>query len=86
MFNKTGEVAAAFEKHMEVYGGLDICINCAGITTPILFHVDKTDGSNSWRQAINVNLVGVIDCTHRAVCLSFTLQIYILFMGEYFID
>ncbi|KAK1439921.1 hypothetical protein QVD17_05746 [Tagetes erecta] len=62
-----GEVAAAFEKHMEVYGGLDICINCAGITTPILFHMDKTDGSNSWRQAIDVNLVAVVDCTHRAI-------------------
>ncbi|KAL8238271.1 hypothetical protein R6Q59_019352 [Mikania micrantha] len=62
-----GEVAAAFEKHMEVYGGLDICINSAGITTSILFHKDQTDGSNSWRQAINVNLVAVIDCTHRAI-------------------
>ncbi|KAI3809839.1 hypothetical protein L1987_19439 [Smallanthus sonchifolius] len=62
-----GEVAAAFEKHMEVYGGLDICINCAGITTSILFHNDQTDGAKSWRQAINVNLVAVIDCTHRAI-------------------
>ncbi|KAI3675295.1 hypothetical protein L1987_84884 [Smallanthus sonchifolius] len=62
-----GEVAAAFEKHVQVFGGLDICINCAGITTPILFHKDQTDGSNSWRQAIDVNLVAVIDCTHRAI-------------------
>ncbi|KAK9056670.1 hypothetical protein SSX86_024032 [Deinandra increscens subsp. villosa] len=61
------EVAAAFEKHMKVYGGLDICINCAGITTRIPFHEDQTDGSNSWRQTINVNLVAVIDCTHRAI-------------------
>ncbi|XP_071726187.1 uncharacterized protein [Rutidosis leptorrhynchoides] len=62
-----GEVAAAFEKHVEVYGGLDICINCAGIATSVPFFKDQTDGSRSWRHAINVNLVAVIDCTHRAI-------------------
>ncbi|KAM0060961.1 putative 15-hydroxyprostaglandin dehydrogenase (NAD(+)) [Helianthus debilis subsp. tardiflorus] len=62
-----GEVAAAFEKHLEVYGGLDICINCAAIVTPILFQEDKTDGSNSWRKAIDVNLAAVVACTHRAI-------------------
>lgn len=62
-----GEVASAFEKHVEVYGGLDICINCAGIATSIPFDEDQTDGSHSWRHAINVNLLGVIDCTHRAI-------------------
>ncbi|KAI3769872.1 hypothetical protein L6452_00986 [Arctium lappa] len=62
-----GEIAAAFEKHLEVYGGLDICINCAGISTPVVFQKDQTDGSHSWRHAIDVNLVAVIDCTHRAI-------------------
>ncbi|XP_076956313.1 uncharacterized protein LOC143631425 [Bidens hawaiensis] len=62
-----GQVAAAFDKHMQVYGGLDICINSAGIVTPILFAKDQTDGSNSWRHAVNVNLLGVIACTHRAI-------------------
>ncbi|PWA79250.1 Alcohol dehydrogenase, C-terminal [Artemisia annua] len=61
------QVAAAFEKHVEVYGGLDICINSAGILSFVPFHMDETDGSRSWRHAINVNLVGVIDCTHRAI-------------------
>nr|XP_043621193.1 probable quinone oxidoreductase [Erigeron canadensis] len=62
-----GEVAAAFEKHLETYGGLDICINCAGIVTSVPFQQDQTDGTRSWRHAINVNLVAVIDCTHRAI-------------------
>ncbi|KVI10765.1 Alcohol dehydrogenase, C-terminal [Cynara cardunculus var. scolymus] len=62
-----GEIAAAFENHLEVYGGLDICINCAGISTPAVFQKDQTDGSRTWRHAIDVNLVAVIDCTHRAI-------------------
>ncbi|XP_073270357.1 uncharacterized protein [Primulina huaijiensis] len=61
------EIAAAFEKHVETYGGLDICINCAGIATPISFYTDETDGSKSWRRAIDVNLIGVIDCTRLAI-------------------
>ncbi|KAK0582628.1 hypothetical protein LWI29_027825 [Acer saccharum] len=28
---KTRDIAAAFDKHVATYGGLDICINCAGI-------------------------------------------------------
>ncbi|KAL7593240.1 hypothetical protein Lser_V15G34500 [Lactuca serriola] len=62
-----GEVAAAFEKHVEVYGGLDICINCADIETSVPFYEDETNGSKSWRHAVNVNLVAVIDCTHKAI-------------------
>ncbi|KAI3753153.1 hypothetical protein L2E82_25199 [Cichorium intybus] len=62
-----GEVNAAFEKHLEVYGGLDICINCADIATFVPFQKDQTDGSQTWRHAMNVNLVAVIDCTHRSI-------------------
>ncbi|CAI9294616.1 unnamed protein product [Lactuca saligna] len=65
--SKQGEVAAAFEKHVEVYGGLDICINCADIETSVPFHEDQTDGSKTWRHAVDVNLVAVIDCTHKAI-------------------
>lgn len=65
--SNTREVAAAFEKHISTYGGLDICINCAGISNPIPFHKDQTDGTRSWRHAVNVNLLAVIDCTHRAI-------------------
>ncbi|KAL4585989.1 hypothetical protein LXL04_010618 [Taraxacum kok-saghyz] len=59
-----GQVAAAFKKHMDVYGSLDICINCAGISNFVPFHEDQTDG---WTHAINMNLLAVIDCTYRAI-------------------
>ncbi|KAG8368364.1 hypothetical protein BUALT_Bualt15G0037800 [Buddleja alternifolia] len=61
------ELAAAFKKHAETYGGLDICINCAGISTAIPFYNDQTDGSRSWRHAVNVNFVAVIDSTRLAI-------------------
>lgn len=61
------DVVNAFEKHVATYGGLDICINCAGIATPVPFHKDQTDGTRFWRHALNVNLVAVIDCTRLAV-------------------
>uniref|UniRef100_A0A5B7BUR3 Putative zinc-binding alcohol dehydrogenase domain-containing protein 2 n=1 Tax=Davidia involucrata TaxID=16924 RepID=A0A5B7BUR3_DAVIN len=63
----TRELTAAFKKHLETYGGLDICINCAGITNPVPFHKDQTDGSGSWRHTVNVNLIAVIDCTRLAI-------------------
>ncbi|KAJ8572359.1 hypothetical protein K7X08_008870 [Anisodus acutangulus] len=62
-----GELKAAFEKHFVTYGGLDICINSAGIGDIIPFRNDRTDGSKSWRHTVNVNLVGVIDSTHLTV-------------------
>ena len=67
-------MAAAFEKHVETYGGLDICINSAGIGNPVPFYKDQTDGASSWRKVLDVNLVAVVDCTRIAVCFStFTL-------------
>ncbi|XP_010269209.1 PREDICTED: probable quinone oxidoreductase [Nelumbo nucifera] len=70
----TRETAAAFEKHLETYGGLDICINSAGISNPLPFHKDKTDGTGSWRHTIHVNLIGVIDCTRLAIQTMQTAQ------------
>ncbi|WOK93988.1 zinc-binding alcohol dehydrogenase domain-containing protein 2 isoform X2 [Canna indica] len=61
------DLDAAFEKHLEQYGGLDICINNAGIGNSILFHKDTTDGSDTWRRTINVNLTAVVDCTRIAI-------------------
>ncbi|KAG8368351.1 hypothetical protein BUALT_Bualt15G0036500 [Buddleja alternifolia] len=61
------ELDAAFKKHAETYGGLDICINSAGISTAIPFYKDQTDGSRSWRHAVNVNFVAVIDSTRLAI-------------------
>jgi NAD(P)-dependent dehydrogenase (short-subunit alcohol dehydrogenase family) len=54
------------------YGGLDICINCAGIANQTLVYDDISDGIRTWRHAINVNLVAVIDGTRIAVSLSLT--------------
>jgi NAD(P)-dependent dehydrogenase (short-subunit alcohol dehydrogenase family) len=56
-------LAAAFARHQEVFGKLDICINNAGIvggTQP--FHE-----SDTWRNVIGINLVGLIDGTSKAV-------------------
>ncbi|CDO97165.1 unnamed protein product [Coffea canephora] len=63
----SGDLAAAFEKHVTTYGGLDVCINSAGIANPVPFNKDQTDGSKSWKLTINVNLAAVIDCTHFAI-------------------
>lgn len=62
-----GELSSAFAKHVETYGGLDICINNAGIGTPVPFYEDQTDGSRTWRRTIDVNLIAVIDCTRLAI-------------------
>ncbi|KAM3220100.1 prostaglandin reductase-3 [Capsicum annuum] len=70
----TGELKAAFEKHFVTYGGLDICINSAGIGDIIPFRNDQTDGSKSWRRTINVNLIGVIDSTRLAIQAMQTAQ------------
>ncbi|KAA8536188.1 hypothetical protein F0562_028666 [Nyssa sinensis] len=63
----TSELTAAFKKHWATYGGLDICINCAGISNPVPFYKDQTDGSGSWKLTMNVNLIAVIDCTRLAI-------------------
>lgn len=62
-----GDIAAAFKKHLETYGGLDICINNAGIGTSVLFHKDESDGNSTWRRTVDVNLIAVIDCTRHAI-------------------
>ncbi|KAL5855604.1 hypothetical protein ACOSQ4_005406 [Xanthoceras sorbifolium] len=64
---KTRDIAAAFDKHVATYGGLDICVNSAGIGNPIPFHKDQTDGARSWRLTVDVNMIAVIDCTRTAI-------------------
>jgi len=49
------------------YRGLDICINSAGIGSPIPFYNDQTDGTRTWRHTVNVNFTAVIDSTRLAV-------------------
>ncbi|KAL1561044.1 15-hydroxyprostaglandin dehydrogenase (NAD(+)) [Salvia divinorum] len=64
--SNSNELAAAFRKHVETYGGLDICINCAGISNPLSFYEDQTDGFKSWRRAVDINFVAVIESTRLA--------------------
>ncbi|XVE66859.1 hypothetical protein DITRI_Ditri08aG0113800 [Diplodiscus trichospermus] len=68
------DINLAFEKHVATFGGLDICINSAGIGNPVPIYKDQTDGTKSWRHAINVNLIAVIDCTRLAIKTMQTLQ------------
>ncbi|WCJ17654.1 ARP protein (REF) [Euphorbia peplus] len=63
----TGDLAAAFDKHIATYRGLDICINSAGIGTDIPFYKDQSDGTRTWRRTLNVNLTAIIDCTRLAI-------------------
>jgi len=72
----TGDLAAAFEKHVSTYGGLDICIASAGIGNPIPFDKDPTDGTRSWRHTLNVNFIAVFDTTRLAVSLKFDLVLF----------
>ncbi|GMJ05602.1 hypothetical protein like AT1G49670 [Hibiscus trionum] len=68
------DINLAFEKHLATYGGLDICINNAGVGSPVLFTEDQTDGTKTWRRTIDVNLVAVIDCTRHAIKTMQALQ------------
>jgi NAD(P)-dependent dehydrogenase (short-subunit alcohol dehydrogenase family) len=54
---------------VDTFGGLDICINCAGFVNKSLVYEDKSDGISTWRHAVNVNLVAVIDGTRIAVSM-----------------
>lgn len=65
---KPEEVFSAFQKHEEVFGRLDICINSAGISERGQFIEDRSkDGSGAWHKVLDVNLIAVIDCTRLAV-------------------
>lgn len=66
--SKPGDIVSTFKQHKEFFGRLDICINSAGISERGNFTKDcSSNGTGSWRSVIDVNLVGVIDCTRLAV-------------------
>ncbi|CAA0282196.1 unnamed protein product [Arabidopsis thaliana] len=62
-----GDLLAAFDKHLATFGTVDICINNAGISTPLRFDKDDTDGSKSWKHTINVDLIAVVEGTQLAI-------------------
>lgn len=70
---------AAFDKHLATFGTLDICINNAGISTPLRFDKDDTDGSKSWKHTINVDLIAVIEGTQLAVSLTSVFIVSVLY-------
>ncbi|XP_042057565.1 prostaglandin reductase-3-like isoform X1 [Salvia splendens] len=65
--SNSNELAAAFRKHVETYGGLDLCINCAGIANPLSFYEDQTDGFKSWRRVVDINFVALVESTRLAI-------------------
>lgn len=62
--SNSSEIANAFDTHLRTYGGLDICINGAGIGSLVLFY---DDDSNAWRRSVDVNLTAIIECTRLAI-------------------
>lgn len=63
------DLAAAFARHQEVFGKLDICINNAGLLAVTPFYEDP-----NWKKMVDVNLTAVIDGTGKAVNLSLSLS------------
>lgn len=77
------DLQKAFGKHLATYGGLDICINSAGIGSKIVFHKDQTDGAQTWRRIIDVNLLAVMACTQLAVCIHMGLGFHHTFTMKF---
>ena len=59
--------AGQLEKH---WGGLDILINCAGISPS--FKMADQVGDDEWDSVLNVNLTGMFFCSRVAAPLMFT--------------
>ncbi|KAH7440639.1 hypothetical protein KP509_03G003500 [Ceratopteris richardii] len=64
-----GEIFSVFQKHQEMFGRLDICINSAGIgeKQKMLLDDHSDDGSGAWRRVLDVNLIALIDSTRLAI-------------------
>jgi NAD(P)-dependent dehydrogenase (short-subunit alcohol dehydrogenase family) len=59
------EVASMFETQREMFDGLDVLINCAGVAGPTA-GVEKIT-EQEWTRTIEVNLNGQFRCLHHAV-------------------
>jgi NAD(P)-dependent dehydrogenase (short-subunit alcohol dehydrogenase family) len=60
-----GEVFAAVETTMRVFGGLDVLINNAGVIEPIAMLTDVDP--DAWGQVIDINLKGVFNGIHAVL-------------------
>ena len=65
--SKEKEVGSMVGFTLEIFGTIDILVNCAGIYGPIGFVTDID--SEKWIKAININLCGTFLCT-KAVLLT----------------
>jgi len=62
--SKNAEVKGAVERLLAVWGGVDILVNCAGITRDMLFmKMEEED----WDQVIETNLKSVYNLSHALV-------------------
>jgi len=61
---KKGEVNASIEQLLKAWGGVDILVNCAGITRDTLFMKMSED---DWDQVIETNLKSVYNLSHALV-------------------
>jgi NADP-dependent 3-hydroxy acid dehydrogenase YdfG len=61
-----GQVKALFDQVRTRFGGLDLLFNNAGIGINAAFE-DSTP--EDWKSMIDVNLYGVLNCTHEAIAL-----------------
>lgn len=62
--SKKAEVNDAVERLLAVWGGVDILVNCAGITRDMLF---MKMGEEDWDQVIETNLKSVYNLSHALV-------------------
>lgn len=63
---ETAQVKALFDQVRTRFGGLDLLFNNAGIGINAAFE-DSTP--EDWKTMIDVNLYGVLNCTHEAIAL-----------------
>lgn len=59
------DMAAAVEKTVQTFGGLDVLINNAGVIEPVA-HLGDAD-PDAWGQVIDINLKGVFNGMHAAL-------------------
>jgi 3-oxoacyl-[acyl-carrier protein] reductase len=59
------EVKALMDAAVEMYGRIDVLINCAAAHPPPVFDFSNPDWEH-WKRMAHVNVMGVIACSHHA--------------------